>query len=267
MFEQRMKSRMFVMAAIVALAVLLLALAPGGALASARYKKDTSPVLKKVQRRGFLRCGITVTEIEGWVYTGPEGQLEGFDIDFCKALAVAIFNDDTLVEYVVPATWDDRFTLLREGQTDVLFAVATVTASRDSEFGVDFPATYFYEDYLGSADALGPAVAHGDQQWADIVRWVVYGMISAEELGVDSENVMQMVNEPPEDLRVQWLLGLQNDVGMKLGLENDFMVKVIYSIGNYGEVYARHLEPIYPRAGSLNALWNDGGILHAPLMR
>jgi hypothetical protein len=266
MFKQRMQIRSIVIAAIAALAVLMLSLNPGGVLAGARYKKETSKVMNKVQKRGFLRCGVAPEDAEGFIYFGPEGP-EGFDVDFCKALAVAIFNDDTRVEYVVPASWPDRFTLLQDNEIDVLFAVASWTASRDSELGVDFPATYFYDTYLGVTDSLGPAVAHGDQQWADIVRWVVYGMIIAEELGVDSENVIQMVKDPPADPRVWSLLGLQDDVGLKLGLGNDFMVNVIYIVGNYGEVYTRHLEPGAPRAGSLNALWTEGGILHAPIMQ
>jgi len=267
MIKPRTQHRMLVMTAIVVLAMFLSSWTPGGAMAGASNMKKTSPVLKNVQKHGFLRCGVAPEDTAGFRYLGSEGQLEGFDIDFCKALAVAIFNDDTKVKYVVPITWPDRFTLLQDDKIDVLIAVATWTALRDSELGVDFPAIYYYESYLGSTDALGPVVAHGDQQWADIVRWVIYGMINAEELGVDSGNVIQMVNNPPEDPRVRRLLGLQDDVGVKLGLKNDFMVNVIFSVGNYGEVYARHLEPILPRAGSLNALWTEGGILYAPSMR
>ena len=267
MIKPRTQHRMLVMTAIVVLAMFLSSWTPGGAMAGASNMKKTSPVLKNVQKHGFLRCGVAPEDTAGFRYLGFEGQLEGFDIDFCKALAVAIFNDDTKVKYVVPITWPDRFTLLQDDKIDVLIAVATWTALRDSELGVDFPAIYYYESILGSTDALGPAVAHGDQQWADIVRWVIYGMINAEELGVDSGNVIQMVNNPPEDPRVWRLLGLQDDVGVKLGLKNDFMVNVIFSVGNYGEVYARHLEPILPRAGSLNALWTEGGILYAPSMR
>jgi len=271
MIKPRTQHSLFVMTAIVVLAMLLSSWTPGGVMAGASQinMKKTSPVLKKVQKHGFLRCGVAPYDKPGFRTLVSEGQLEGFDIDFCKALAVAIFNDDTKVKYVVPITWDDRFTLLQDDKIDVLIADATWTASRDSELGVDFPAIYYYESILESTsmDALGPAVAHGDQQWADIVRWVIYGMINAEELGVDSGNVIEMVNNPPEDPRVRRLLGLQDDVGVKLGLKNDFMVNVISSIGNYGEVYARHLELIHPRAGSLNALWTEGGILYAPSMR
>lgn len=182
-------------------------------------------------------------------------------------MAVAIFEKDTQVEYVVPADWNDRFTLLQDGNADVAFAYATLTATRDSQLFMDFPVAYYYEvtDFvpgLPVTEAIGPVVAHGDQQWADIVRWVVYGMITAEELGVDSRNVHRMAVRPPND-RVASLLGLQGDVGVKLGLQNDFMVNVIFRVGNYGEVYDRHMESFNPRAGSLNALWTEGGILFA----
>ncbi|MHA1939004.1 MAG: transporter substrate-binding domain-containing protein [Candidatus Thorarchaeota archaeon] len=230
----------------------------------------TSHVLQEVQERGFLRCGVPPYDIDGWRYLGPGGKFEGFDVDFCKALAVAILKKDTQVEYVVPADWPDRFTLLQDGDADVIFAVATLTAARDSELRVDFPAVYYYEvtdfteppDPEKVTDALGPVVAHGDQQWADIVRWVVYGMITAEELGVDSRNVHRMAANPP-NARVASLLGKEGDVGVKLGLRNDFMVNVIFKVGNYGEVYDRHMESFNRREGSLNALWTEGGILFA----
>jgi ABC-type amino acid transport substrate-binding protein len=242
--------------------------APGGDLANSGQLKKTSPVLKKVLERGFLRCGVAPENSPGW-REEVGGQLVGFDIDFCKAVAVAIFNDETRVEYVVPADWDGRFTLLKDGDADVVFGVATITAHRDSELLVDFPAAYYYEvtEFKGNTgvyvtDALGPVVAHGDQQWADIVRWVVYGMITAEELGVDSEYVLGLT-EPPSDPRVAALLGSAG-VGTRLGLGDDFMVNVIATVGNYAEVYARHSDGLLTRAGSLNELWTEGGLLYAP---
>lgn len=268
MIEQKVQLKVLAVTAVVVLSMLLSSWSPWVAVTGADAVTKESPILKKIEKRGFLRCGVAPDNtVPGFRNTRPDGQLEGFDIDFCKALAVAIFNDEARVEYAFPATWSDRFTLLQDGKVDVLIAVATETASRDSELGVDFPAAYFYENYLGGVDTLGPAVGEGDSTWTDIVRWVVYGMINAEELGVNSANVLQLVNNPPEDPRVQSLLGLQNDVGIKLGLKNDFMVNVIHCIGNYGEVYARNLEIIFPRAGSLNALWSEGGLIHAPSMR
>jgi len=229
-------------------------------LPSSGYNKEKSKVLKKVLKRGFLRCGIAPDNSPPFRYLNEEGQFEGFDIDFCKALAVAIFDDDTQVEYVIPADWPDRFTHVRNGDADVGFSIASFTASRDSDLDVDFPVMYFYDNFGGYTDALSPVVAHGDQQWSDIVRWVVYGMIVAEELGVDSENVLAMLNS--QDPRVRSLLGLQDDIGEKLGLQNDFMVNVIHSAGNYEEVYETYFGP--RPEGSLDLLWSEGCLLYAP---
>jgi hypothetical protein len=271
MLESKTRHRMFLIVVLVLVALLLSSWAPERDLDRTYHSEMTSSVLQEVQERGFLRCVVPPEDDGGWRYQGPGGKLKGFDIDFCKALAVAIFESDTRVEYVVPSNWDDRFTLLQDGDADVVFAYATLTATRDSLLYVDFPAAYYYEvtDFIPEVpepekvtEAIGPVVSHGDQQWADIVRWVVYGMITAEELGVDSRNVHRMAVRAPND-RVASLLGLQGDVGVKLGLQNDFMVNVIFRVGNYGEVYDRHMESFNPRAGSLNALWTEGGILFA----
>lgn len=121
-----------------------------------------------------------------------------------------------------------------------------------------------------SKEPLGPVVRHGDNNWGDIVRWVLFGIINAEELGVSSANVTEMAASPPNP-NVARLLGTEGNIGEELGLPNDFMVAVISAIGNYGEVYEKHIgenTPIgIPREGTLNALWTEGGILYAPPFR
>jgi general L-amino acid transport system substrate-binding protein len=116
-----------------------------------------------------------------------------------------------------------------------------------------------------SKEPLGPVVRHGDNAWADLVRWVLYGMIEAEELGVSSENIDEMLNS--DNPSIKRLVGTEGNIGEGMGLSNDFMVNVIKSVGNYGEVYERHVgenTPIgIPRAGTLNALWTDGGLMYA----
>lgn len=121
-----------------------------------------------------------------------------------------------------------------------------------------------------SKEPLGPVVRHGDNNWGDIVRWVLYGIINAEELGVDSTNVAEMAANPPNP-NIARLLGVEGNIGEEMGLENDFMVDVIGMVGNYGELYEKHIgenTPIgIPRDGTLNALWTEGGILYAPPFR
>ena len=315
--------------------------------------------LQAVKDRGNVRCGVNQS-VPGFGFLS-EGEFTGFDIDFCRALAVAIFNDAAAAEFR-PLTAAERFTALQTNEVDVLIRNTTWTFSRDVELGTDFGPTTFYDGQgmmvrrdsgfsslddmsgatvcvlagttteLNLADAftsrglayeplvfetgdetvaaynegrcdgltsdksqlaglrtqtttpadhmilpdtmskepLGPVWAQGDQQWGDIVRWVVNGMIIAEEKGITSENVEAMVASPPADPEVSRLLGLEGEFGSLLGLTPDFMVNVIREVGNYGEVYNRHLGPEgtdIPREGSLNALWITGGLLYAPPWR
>lgn len=116
-----------------------------------------------------------------------------------------------------------------------------------------------------SKEPLGPVVRHGDQNWGDIVRWVLYGMIEAEELGVTSKNVDEMLKS--DNPNIKRLLGVEGNIGQGMGLTNDFMVRVLKHIGNYGEAYERHVGANTPvgiaRDESLNALWTKGGLMYA----
>ncbi|MCK9486739.1 MAG: amino acid ABC transporter substrate-binding protein [Dehalococcoidia bacterium] len=121
-----------------------------------------------------------------------------------------------------------------------------------------------------SKEPLAPAMRSGEEQWSDLVNWVVLGMIAAEELGVSSHNVREMA-AAPTSAEVARLLGaategLPFDAG--LGLTPDFMQDVIEQVGNYGEVYDRNITPLgIPREGSPNALWTQGGLMYAPPYR
>ena len=121
-----------------------------------------------------------------------------------------------------------------------------------------------------SKEPLGPVVRQGDDAWANLVRWVMYGIMNAEELGVTQANVAEMAATPPNP-NVARLLGVEGNIGEELGVSPTFMVDVISAIGNYGEAYERHVganTPIgIPREGSLNALWTQGGIVYAPPFR
>ncbi|MEO1092881.1 MAG: amino acid ABC transporter substrate-binding protein [Pseudomonadota bacterium] len=131
------------------------------------------------------------------------------------------------------------------------------------------PAAHVILPETISKEPLGPVVRQGDQNWGDIVRWVLNGMVEAEELGVTSANVQEMLGS--DNPNVKRLLGVEGNIGEGLGLEPDFMVAVLSSIGNYGELYEKHVgadTPIgIPRDGTLNAQWYDGGILYAPPFR
>jgi general L-amino acid transport system substrate-binding protein len=118
-----------------------------------------------------------------------------------------------------------------------------------------------------SKEPLAPAVRHGDDQWFDIVRWTIYALIEAEELGVTQANVEGMLrNERPE---IRRLLGQSGDHGPFMGLDRRWAYNAIRAVGNYGEIFERHLgrgSPIgLPRG--LNDLWTRGGLMYAPPIR
>lgn len=119
-----------------------------------------------------------------------------------------------------------------------------------------------------SKEPLTPVVPSGDEQWFDTVKIVMYVLINAEELGVTSENVDEMLNS--DNIAIRRLLGVEQTFGQEeLGLNLDFAVDVLQAVGNYGEIYNRHFGPetdmALPRG--LNNLWTNGGLIYAPPLK
>ena len=120
-----------------------------------------------------------------------------------------------------------------------------------------------------SKEPLAPASVGGDQRLADAMRWVVYALITAEELGITQANVQERYAEAqrrPELTRLRRFFGLDASLGETLGLRDDFVLQVIQTTGNYGEIYARNLGPDsqVPIPRGLNRLGRDGGVMVAP---
>jgi general L-amino acid transport system substrate-binding protein len=115
-----------------------------------------------------------------------------------------------------------------------------------------------------SKEPLGPSVRHGDDQWFDIVKWVGFSMIVAEDLGVNSKNLDEMMKSNNPEVRR--LLGIEGNFGEQLGLTKDCFYKVIKQVGNYGESFDRNVGEGSPLkiARGLNRLWTKGGIMYAP---
>lgn len=310
--------------------------------------------LETVKSRGKLVCGVN-TGLAGFATVSQDGKWQGFDVDYCRALAAAIFNDAEKVEYR-PLSTQARFTALQSKEIDVLSRNTTWTLSRDTSLGINFGVTLFYDgqgimvpaklqaksvrnldgatvcvqagtttelnlaDYFrrlklkftpvvfetsdqtfaaydsGRCDAvtsdvsqllaakttlkqpndhvvlgdvmskepLGPAVRHGDDQWFDIVKWVAFGLIQAEELGISSQNLA--THAESKDPNIRRFLGAEGGLGTMLGLSDDFMVRVVRLVGNYAEVFERHLQPLNLTRG-VNTLWTQGGLLYTPPFR
>jgi len=118
-----------------------------------------------------------------------------------------------------------------------------------------------------SKEPLGPVVRQGDDEWFNVVKWSLFAMINAEELGVTSENVDSMKESENPDVRR--LLGVEGIKGDVLGLSDDWAYNIIKQVGNYGEAFERTVGSGSPLgiARGLNALWNKGGIQYAPPIR
>lgn len=137
-----------------------------------------------------------------------------------------------------------------------------------SRLGLGEPDAYVILDEIISKEPLGPIVQQDDPAFHDIAAWTLFALIAAEEYGITAANAAELAasSANPE---VQRLLGKTGDFGAKLGLANDWAVKVISSVGNYGEIFDRNLgngSPVKLVRG-LNELWTKGGLLYAPPVR
>jgi general L-amino acid transport system substrate-binding protein len=115
-----------------------------------------------------------------------------------------------------------------------------------------------------SKEPLGPAVRHGDDRWFDIVKWSLFAMIEAEELGLTSKNIdAQMKSANPSILR---FVGASGDIGGMLSLDNKWAYNIVKQVGNYAESFEANLKPLGFERG-LNRLWNQGGLMYVPPIR
>ena len=310
--------------------------------------------LDQIKKRGFLTCGSNPGRA-GLSLPDGHGHWAGLDIDFCRALAAAIFGDAGKVKFI-PLTAKDRFAALQSGAVDVLASNTTWTLSRETKQGLLFAGVNYFdgqrfmahknlnlasvlelsgtsicvqqftttelnladffhanrmtykpvavatadeaiEAYVSgrcdvyTADAsglyasrmaladpddnivlpeiiskepLGPVVRQGDDRWFNVVKWVNFAMIIAEELGVTSKNVDEKAtSENPE---IRRLLGFEGNFGKAMGLDPEWAYRIVKLVGNYGEIFDRNLgegSPLKIKRG-MNALWSKGGLLYAP---
>ena len=158
-------------------------------------------------------------------------------------------------------------------------ALGAYNAGRCDAFTTDVSQLYSIRLTLGnvndhivlpeiiSKEPLGPVVRQGDPRWANIVRWTLFAMINAEELGVTQGNVDQM--KASKNPSVRRLLGVEGEYGAAVGLDNDWAYQIIKLVGNYGESFDRNVGAGSPLgiARGQNALWRDGGLQYAPPIR
>ena len=339
------------------LAALVMVLAVN--LTAAQSEVALGPITQRVMDRGEVICGANKNGLAGFAVVNDAGEWEGFDVDFCRAVAAAVLGDASKVSFR-PLNADERQAAIQSEEIDIMSRNTTWTLSRDSVWGATFAPTTFYDgqgmmvktesgittleelegltvcvqsgtttelnladvmsnlgvtytpkvfadgtatwdsfvqggcdafttdksgliSYKGSAEdpsiysildatiskePLGPVTPSSDAQWADIVRWTIFGTIQAEEYGITSENVDSfLTSEVPE---IQRFLGQgDNAIGSLYGIPNDFMVAVIKQVGNYGEIFDRSLGPDTPfnLGRGVNDLWTRGGLMYSPPFR
>jgi len=115
-----------------------------------------------------------------------------------------------------------------------------------------------------SKEPLGPAVRHGDDRWFDVVKWSLFAMIEAEELGLTSKNIEEQAKGAGPSL--QRFVGASGELGKMLGLDNRWAFNIVKQVGNYGESFDANLKPLGFERG-LNRLWTRGGLMYAPPIR
>jgi general L-amino acid transport system substrate-binding protein len=334
-----------------------LAVAVAVAAAAITYERYDTRTLKRTIRRGEVLCGVN-TGLPGFSNPDDKGNWTGFDVDFCRAVAAAIFDDPTKAKFI-PLDANERFKELQNRKVDILSRNSTWSMSRETSYDLYFPAVAYYDgegfmipasrkidsaldlndskvcvqdgtttqlnlaDYFRtnnikyqemkfgkldevikayeagqcdtltadvsqlyalrlnfakpgdhvilpdviSKEPLAPVVRERDDDWMLIVKWTLYAMINAEELGITSKNIDEALKSKKPD--VMRLVGTEGAYGEELGLTKDWAARIIRHVGNYGEVYDRNVgsgsKLGIPRG--LNQLWNAGGIQYAPPIR
>jgi general L-amino acid transport system substrate-binding protein len=334
-----------------------LAVAVAVAAVAAAYELYDTRTLKRTIRRGEVLCGVN-KGLPGFSIPDDKGNWTGFDVDFCRAVAAAIFDDPKKTKFIALDA-NERFKELQNRRVDILSRNSTWSMSREENYDLYFPAVAYYDgqgfmlprsrkidsaldlndskvcvqdatttqlnlsDYfrtnnmkytemkfpklddvvkaydsgqcdtltadvsqlyalrlgLGkpgdhvilpdviSKEPLAPVVRQRDDDWMMIVKWTLYAMLNAEELGVTSQNIDEALKSKKPD--VMRLVGTEGTYGEDLGLTRDWAVRIIRHVGNYGEVYERNVgaESRLKIPRGLNQLWSAGGIQYAPPIR
>ena len=175
------------------------------------------------------------------------------------------------VEYT-PLVFDNidaTYEAYSQGRCDAVTSDRSQLVGRRSGFTT--PADHELLDVVMSKEPLGPVVPHGDDQWFDVVKWVVFATFQAEESDITSANVAQIAGETADPV-LRRLLGVQPEAGelaAGLGLADGWVVTMISAVGNYEEIYNRNLGPETPLNldRGPNQQWTDGGLLYAPPYR
>lgn len=165
---------------------------------------------------------------------------------------------------------DEAFSAYESGRCRAITSDRSGLAARRTR--LSDPSAHRLLDVVLSKEPLAPVTAQADVVWSDVVRWVVYGLMAAEEEGITQATVATKLAEAKANPRLaarRRLLGVEGQLGRQLGLADDFVVRIVKAVGNYGEIYARNLgqESSLRLTRGLNRLARDGGLMQAAPFR
>jgi general L-amino acid transport system substrate-binding protein len=168
-------------------------------------------------------------------------------------------------EVIAFGTADEAVKAYESGRCDVF--TTDVSGLYAERLKLANPADHVVLPEVISKEPLGPMVRHGDDQWFDLVKWVLFAMINAEELGITQKNIDEMVKSDKPELKRAF--GTDGNLGEQLGLTKDWVIRIVKAVGNYGEAFDRNVGggSKLGIARGLNQLWTKGGIQYAPPIR
>lgn len=215
--------------------------------------------LERVRERQELICGVSGL-LYGDLIKESDGAVLGFHAGICQAVAATTLGDSGKVLYV-PVLDIEAFAQLSVGNVDLLVGNTDFSISNDLTYDINFAPTVFYFEKLPFA----PAVQHDDDVWLDIVTWTIYALMQAEEWQLSKATVEDVFGET-ENPRIVRFLKSAAGLDEHLGISGDAFLIMIKQVGNYGELYDRHLGPDasfhLPRA--MNELYFKGGLHYPP---
>jgi general L-amino acid transport system substrate-binding protein len=239
--------------------------------------RNTTWTLTRDTTMGLNFTGVSYYDGQGFMINKDLGitsvlQLDGAtvctDTGTTTELNLADYFREHKMKYtpVVFETPDQTIRVFETGRCDVL--TSDQSQLHALRFKLAKPDNVIVLPEIISKEPLGPVVRQGDDEWFNVIKWVLFALINAEEMDVTSKNVDELKKSSTAP-SIKRLLGVEGDMGKGLGLSNDWAYNIIKQIGNYAEIFERNvgMKSRFKMERGLNALWNQGGIQYAPPIR
>jgi general L-amino acid transport system substrate-binding protein len=239
--------------------------------------RNTTWTLQRDSSLGLDFTGVTYYDGQGFMVPKSLGVKSALELDGASVcVQTGTTTELNLADYfrannmsfspVVFERPEETSTAYEQGRCDTL--TTDQSGLYAQRIGLADPDEHIVLPEVISKEPLGPVVRHGDNEWGDVVRWTLYAMLEAEELGVTSENVDDMKANSTNP-GVRRLLGVEGEMGTGLAVPNEWGYEIVKQVGNYGELFERNVgmsTPLKIERG-LNAQWKDGGLQYAMPVR